>query len=422
MPQLAAQQAVPTSELVPTKPILQSGSDPSGEDEGDGVGEVITQGGIFVKHEPALRLIRGIQQPSTPPTLVPQSEPPQTRQDAKQQTDPNLRSAIMPSEQVGSFVRGDGEEVGVRTGVLEGVGDGETIMQGGKLLSHLTFESRILLMQQLVTPPGSSAHIGPPHMPQDFVQQTDFPLRVLLIPVIQFGSADNGEGVGVFGADGDGDAGTGVPGSLHGGLATVQNGLFFKIEPTQHSEAPPLRVPHRLPPHFLQDFEQQAKPSEFLPTIPVEHVGSVPVGGGGGDVTVGGRLVAGGLVAGRADKTHGGALVVHRTLRLIMRPTQQEIAPPGRLEHVDPPHTPHVLGQHTAVVPTLLTAMIPVEQVGSASAGDGDNCGMTHGGALKRQSLLASRILVTQQLAPMPSMLQSGPPQTAHVALQQAFP
>lgn len=74
-------------------------------------------------------------------------------------------------------MRGEGDEEGVRGGVLVGVGEGETTMQGGRVLSHRLLEFRILLIQQLVKPPGRSAHMGPPHIPQSLGQQTVLPRR-----------------------------------------------------------------------------------------------------------------------------------------------------------------------------------------------------------------------------------------------------
>lgn len=201
------QQTRPKLGLFPTIPKSQFGSSDAGEGvtdvdsdgdaeglaetegvtDGEGVGDSITHGGNPCKHEPAFRRIRGMQQPSTPPGRDPQSAPPHTPQDERQQTEPKLRVAIIPVEQSGSAVKGeedaeadeDGlvEALGEMDGDTEGLGEAEATTQGGKAVSQLTPERRILLTQQLPAPPGAFAHIGPPHCPQELAQQTVPPGR-----------------------------------------------------------------------------------------------------------------------------------------------------------------------------------------------------------------------------------------------------
>lgn len=261
-------------------------------------------------------------------------------------------------------MRGDGDTVGVREGVREGVGEGETTMQGGRVLSHCLLELRMLLIQQFVTPPGRSAHMGPPHIPHKLGQHTVLPRRELVIPVTQFGSAERGDGVGVLVRVG---VTAGVAAGTQGGVAKLQEGAFLRMLLMQQLEAPPRRSAHNPPPHIRQDLAQQAVPLELVPRMPASQSGSI-LGDGKGDGTV----VGGGEVGGTTVKTHGGAFVEQRTPRRMMRPTQQEVAPPGRVAQLDAPHVPQVAGQQTAVVPARLSATIPVEQVGSERGGDGE--------------------------------------------------
>lgn len=159
----------------------------------------------------------------------------------------------------------------------------------------------------------------------------------------------------------------GVAAGTHGGLERLQEGAFLRMLLIQQLEAPPRRSPHRPPPQVRQERAQHAVPLELVPKIPVSHKGSIGPGFG---VTGGG--VVGGGGGGTTDNTQGGELVLQRTLRRIIRPTQQEIAPPGRFAQFAPPQAPQVAGQQTAVVPARLSAMIPDEQVGSKMTGVGD--------------------------------------------------
>lgn len=220
--------------------------EPEGVTDGEGVGDSIIHGGRPSKQEPALRRMRGIQHPSTPPGRSPQFAPPHTPHDPRQQTEPKLRIAMTPVEQSGSAVNGEGEAdivcggdidaLGDSEGVWEGVGEAEAIMQGGKALSQLTPELRILLIQQFLAPPGAAPHMEPPHVRHELGQQTEPPERVLEMPVSQFGSAESGEGEEVREIEAETE---GVAAGTQGAFANEQDLSSFRMREMQQPIAPP---------------------------------------------------------------------------------------------------------------------------------------------------------------------------------------
>lgn len=75
-----------------------------------GVGDrgipVRTQGGEFRSHVPLLARMRGTQQLEAPPGELAHMGPPQTRQEAEQQTDPADVEAGIPVRHCGSAIGG----------------------------------------------------------------------------------------------------------------------------------------------------------------------------------------------------------------------------------------------------------------------------------------------------------------------------
>lgn len=217
-----------------------------GVSDGDGDGDLTMHGGSPSRQDPALRTIRSMQHPSTPPGRLPHLAPPHTPHEARQHTVPKLRVAATPVEQSGSAVSGDGDADGVTDvvgggvpdpdGVTDGDGDGETMTHGGNESSHADPDFRILLMQHFEAPPGLFAHMGPPHDPHDFGQHTSSPFREFRIPVSHSGSAVSGDGDAVVDSLGLTD---GVAAGMHGAGAVRQDTPAFKILLIQQFLAPP---------------------------------------------------------------------------------------------------------------------------------------------------------------------------------------
>lgn len=367
-----------------------------------------------------------MQQPATPPGRSPHRPKPHSPHERRQQAaTPSRRTPRMPVEQLGSP---RAAWLGVAVGVLVGEGmPAPLITHGATLRVHGFASSRILLMQHSVTPPGKLAHIIPPHWPHLFVQQTALFGLVAMIPFTQVGSFVAGAGVTVT---------VGVmvtPGavSTQGGPWMAQELLSLMILGIQQSVVPPGKVAHIIPPHWPQVLGQQTRVPKRTPTKPRLQLGSGLFGGG----RTGG--VGGGDEGGATTETmQGGRDRLQETPALIIAGLQHSAAPPGRRPQPEPPQVPQRREQQT--IAPLRRPMIPVVQKGSTGLGIGrevlvgvgvgglDGGGVDGGITQGAETLLQSRpdalILVTQQLAPWPSMLQSGPPHTAQVARQQAFP